>query len=61
MNHTVGSGRPSRNSQGIHDHTLQPTPMSTTLVPETPGLTIHPCQNNPTESFMAVLHVVQYL
>ena len=36
MNHTVGSGRPSRNSQGIHDPTLQPTPMPTNPVPVTP-------------------------
>ena len=36
MNHTVGSGRPSRNSQIIYDHTLQPTPMPTNLVPLIP-------------------------
>ena len=35
MNHTAGSGRPSRNSQGICNATLQPA-MSTTPVPETP-------------------------
>ena len=35
MNHTVGSGRPSRNSQGIHDSTLQPTRMPTNPVPVT--------------------------
>ena len=35
-NNTVGSGRPSRNSQGIHDHTLQPTPMPTNPRPVTP-------------------------
>ena len=39
MNHTVGSGRPSRNSQEICDPTLQPTPTSTTPVPETPANT----------------------
>ena len=32
---TTGSGRPSRNSQGIHNTLLQPT-MPTTLLPETP-------------------------
>ena len=36
MNHTVGSGKPSRNSQGIHDYKLQPTPMPTNPVPVTP-------------------------
>ena len=35
MNHTSESGRPSRNSQGIHSAALQPT-ISTTPVPETP-------------------------
>ena len=35
MNLTAGSGRPSRNRQGIHSTSLQPT-MSTTPVPETP-------------------------
>ena len=34
MNHTSGSGRPSRNSQGICNTAFQPT-MSTTAVPET--------------------------
>ena len=36
MNLMVGSGRPSRNSQGIHDIALQPTPIPTNLVPVTP-------------------------
>ena len=35
MSHTSGSGRPSRNSQGISNTALQPT-MFTTPVPETP-------------------------
>ena len=35
MNITTGSGRPSRNSQGICNTPLQPT-MSMTLLPETP-------------------------
>ena len=35
MNITAGSGRPSRNSQGIHNTPLQPT-MPTTPLPETP-------------------------
>ena len=39
MNHTVGSCRPSRNGQGICDSTFQPTPMSTTQLPETPANT----------------------
>ena len=44
LNHTVGSGRPSRNSQGICDPTFQLTPMSTTPVPETPAnATAVPC------------------
>ena len=34
MNITTGSGRPSRNSQGIYNTLLQPA-MSTTLLPET--------------------------
>ena len=36
MNHTVGSGGPSRNSQGICGPTFPPTLMPTTPVPETP-------------------------
>ena len=34
MNFTIGMGRPSRNSQGIHDPTFQPMPVSTTSVSE---------------------------
>ena len=49
MNHTTGSGRSSRNSQGICNATLQPT-MSTTPVPETPSNTtavLHTPIKNP--------------
>ena len=35
MNLTTGSGRPSRNSQGIHNASIQPT-IPTTPLPETP-------------------------
>ena len=35
MNLTTGSGRPSRNSQRMHNISVQPT-ISTTLLPETP-------------------------
>ena len=37
QNFTIGMGKPSRNSQGIHDPTFQPTPVSTTSVSETPA------------------------
>ena len=37
MNHTVGLGRPSRNTQGICGPTFPPTTMPTTPVPETPA------------------------
>ena len=51
MNITMGSGTPSRNSQGIHNTPLQPT-MSTTLLPEPP---VNPdtVPNSPVTSLVA--------
>ena len=50
MSHTVGSGRLSRNSQGIYGPTLLPTTIPRTLVQETPVNTtavLHTPDTNP--------------
>ena len=58
MNLTTGSGRPSRNSQGIHNTLLQPTllttplpeiPVNTVIMPHTP-VTILAAKSIPSKS-----------